>query len=100
MVPVGVIGLGPAWESRYLPALRQLRGRIAVRALYDVVPSRAVSAAAEFDARTATGLRALACRPDLRALLVFETGWGGTAALRVLCGGGRPFFVGGALAPD
>lgn len=100
MVPVGVIGLSPAWETRYRPALKSLQGRIAVRAVYDPVPSRAEGAAAEFGARHVTGMRALAGRDDLKALLVFDTGWCGVEALRLLCPTGRPLFVGGALAAD
>lgn len=100
MVPVGVIGLSPAWETRYRPALKSLKGRIAVRAVYDPVPSRGEQAAAELGAKPVTGMRALAGRQDLRALLVFDTGWCGAEALRLLCPSGRPIFVGGALAAD
>ena len=30
---VGIVGLGPFWESRYLPALRALSDRFEVRAM-------------------------------------------------------------------
>jgi predicted dehydrogenase len=100
MVPVGVLGLSPAWDTRYRPALQSLRGRIAVKAVYDPVPSRAELAAGEFGAKAVTGMRALAGRADLKALLVFDTGWCGAEALQLLCPSGRPMFVGGALGAD
>lgn len=100
MVPVGVIGLSPAWDTRYRPAVRSLHARIAVKAVYDPVLSRAEQAAGEFGAQTAAGMRSLARRNDLKALLVFDTGWCGAEAIRMLCSSGRPMFVGGALAAD
>jgi len=71
-----------------------------VRAVYDPVPVRAEQAAPELGAHVVTGMRALAKRHDLKALLVFDTGWAGAEALRLLCPTGRPMFVGGALAAD
>ena len=100
IIPVGVVGLSPAWESRYRPALKSLAGRMAVRAVYDPVPVRAESAAAEFDATVATGMAALTRRSDLRAVLVLDAGWAGADAVRLMCRSGRPLFVGGSLAAD
>jgi predicted dehydrogenase len=100
MVPVGIIGLSPAWEARYRPALKALGHRIAVRAVFDPVLSRAELAAAELNAVAVGGMLAIARRSDLKALLVFDTGWCGSEALRLLCLAGRPMFVGGALAAD
>lgn len=100
MVPVGIVGLSPAWDARYRPALESLRSRIAVRAVYDPVQSRSEQAANELNAEPAGGMRVLARRSDIKALLVFDTGWGGTEALHLLCASGRPMFVGGALAAD
>ncbi len=100
MVPVGVVGLSPAWDARYRPALQSLRARIAVRAVYDPVLSRADQAASELGAQAVDGMRVLARRDDIRALLVFDTGWAGTEALHLLCAAGRPMFVGGALTAD
>jgi len=100
MVPVGIVGLSPAWDARYLPALQSLRSRIAVRAVYDPVFSRAGQAAAEFGAEAIDGMRVLARRPDIKALIVFDTGWSGTEALHLLCAASRPIFVGGALTAD
>ena len=100
MVPVGVIGLSPAWETQYRPALKALRTRIAVRAVYDHVLSRAELAAADFGALPVAGMRALARRDDLKALLVFDTGWGGAETIRLLCSAGRPMFVAGTFSAD
>ncbi|MGC1275427.1 MAG: hypothetical protein WBC44_17100 [Planctomycetaceae bacterium] len=100
MVPVGVIGLSPAWETRYRPALKSLRNRIVVRAVYDSVLSRAEQAAAELGAIPVAGMQALARRDDLKALLVFDTGWCGPGAIRLLCRAGRPIFIGGSFAAD
>jgi predicted dehydrogenase len=100
MVPVGIVGLSPAWDVRYRPALDSLRARIAVKAIYDPVRGRADQAAADFGACAVEGMRALARRGDVRAVLVFDTGWSGTEALHLLCSAGRPIFVGGALTAD
>lgn len=100
MVPVGVIGLSSDWEARYRPALRSLRNRIVVRAVYDPVLSRAEHAAGEMGATAVAGMRALARRDDLKALLVFDTGWYGPEALRILCRAGRPIFIGGDFSAD
>lgn len=100
MVPVGIVGLSPAWETRYRPAIRSLSGRMAIRAIYDPVASRAEMAASEFEAQTVTGIRSLARRADLKALLVLDRGWCGNEAIRLLCDLERPMFVGGAIAND
>lgn len=100
MVPVGVIGLSPAWDTRYRPAVRSLHARLEIKAVYDPVLSRAEQAAGEFGAQAVAGMRSLARRPDIKALLVFDTGWSGSDAIRMLCSSGRPIFVGGALAAD
>lgn len=100
MVSVGVVGLSPAWDARYRPALQSLRSRIAVRAVYDPVFSRAGQAAADFGADAIDGMRVLARRPDIKALIVFDVGWPGAEALHLLCAASRPIFVGGALTAD
>lgn len=100
MVPVGVIGLSPAWDARYRPALKSLRNRIAVRAVYDAVLSRAEQAAGEMGAVPVAGIQALARREDLKALLVFDTGWCGPEAIRLLCRACRPMFIGGSFDAD
>jgi predicted dehydrogenase len=80
--------------------LQSLRSRIAVRAIYDPVFSRASQAAGEFGADAIDGMRVLARRSDIKALIVFDTGWSGTEALHLLCAASRPIFVGGAFTAD
>lgn len=75
---VGLIGLGPHWETRYRPALRALRDRFDVRAIFDQVAHRARQAAREFDAVVADGLRALVERQDVEAVLLLSRQWMGT----------------------
>ncbi len=43
---VGIVGLGPQWESRYLPALRLLTDRFEVRGVCEQLSHRAERAAA------------------------------------------------------
>lgn len=100
MVPVGVVGLSPAWEQRYRPAILSLRSRIDIRAIYDPVLSRAEQAAGLFEADVLTGMRVLARRSDIKALLVFDGGWCGRETIRLLCQTGRPLFLGGAIGTD
>jgi predicted dehydrogenase len=78
MVNVGVIGLGPQWECGYRAALERLRSRIAVRAVYNAVESRAAQAAAAWNSEPADGICALLERPDVRAVLLLDTAWQGT----------------------
>ncbi len=100
MVPVGVIGLSSDWESRYRPALKSLRNRIVVRGVYDPVLSRAEHAAGELGTVAASGMQSLARRDDLKALLIFDTGWYGPEALRILCKAGRPMVINGRFSPS
>ena len=93
MVNVGIVGLGPDWDLRYRPALRKLRERIAVRALYDPVASRAEQIAAEWNTDTVDGLVALSKRSDIQAILLLDAGWPGWEAIRLLCASGKPVFV-------
>jgi len=93
MVNVGIVGLGPDWDSRFRPALRKLRERIAVRALYDPVASRAAQVAAEWNVDAADGLVALSGRADIRALLLLDAGWPGWESVRLLCAAGKPVFI-------
>jgi len=74
---VGVVGLGPAWESRYRPALRALSDRFEVRAIYDQIALRAEQAAKEWNAQAVDGYRALARRDDIDAVLVLAWQWYG-----------------------
>lgn len=92
-VNLGLIGLGPFWESRFRPALRKLSSKLQVVAVYDNVVSRAEQAAREMNARVIGGVSALADRADVQALLLLDAGWQGEAALRLLCGRRKPILL-------
>jgi predicted dehydrogenase len=98
MVNLGIIGLGPEWETRYRPALHALRSRVRVCAVYDRVPNRAVTAAAALDAEPAAGLRVLLARPDIRGVLLLDSDWQGVEPLRMAVEAGKPTLL-AALPP-
>lgn len=100
MVNVGIVGLGPDWESRYLPVLRKLRRRIVVRAIYDSICGKAHQSAAEFSADVAESLSQLAHRPDIRAVLLLDPAWHGHCALELLQPSRKPIFIGSHLTLD
>jgi predicted dehydrogenase len=82
---VGLIGLGPAWTSRYLPALRSLVDRFDVRAVCEQVAHRAEQAAKEFKAQPVEGYRALAARRDVDAVLMLSSQWYGALPILAAC---------------
>lgn len=92
-IRVGLIGVGPNWESRYRPALQKLHHRIAVQVVFDHVYSRAESVAKSFEAQPIDGVLALADRSDLDAILVLDSDWHGTALLDRLCSKGKPIYL-------
>jgi predicted dehydrogenase len=94
MVNVGVIGLGPQWESGYRAALERLESRIAVRAVYNAVESRAAQVAAASNADVSDGMRALLERPDVRAVLVLDTAWHHGLPFEFVLSSGKPAFLG------
>lgn len=75
MLDVGLIGLGPDWESRYRPALLRLRHRLRVRSIYSAVSVRAEPVAEEFQCAMSHGFLPLLRRPDIKALLLLDNGW-------------------------
>jgi predicted dehydrogenase len=100
MLDVGVIGIGPHWESRYRPALEALRHRLRVRAVASPVTAMAEHVAAEFRAETAPSLTSLAERRDLRALLVLEPSWHGDVPVHLALQSGKAVFLGVAAEPE
>ena len=100
MVDVAVIGLGPVWDMRYLPALQKLRNRIKVRALYDPVAARSEQAAAEFDADAVHSVIRLTRRFDIAALLLLDPGWIGLDLLHILKEARKPVYSSGSLGDD
>ena len=93
-VNLGLIGLGPFWESRYRPALAKLDQRLKVVAVYDNVLSRAEQAARETHSRVVCGITTLLDRDDVQAVLWLEAGWQGSSVLRVLCERRKPVLKG------
>jgi len=100
MVNVGILGLGPTWETRYRPALQKLRSRIAIRAVYDLVANRAEQVAAEWNATAMGGAVALSERSDLAAFLMLGTGWHRWESLRLLCAKKKPVYIAGDLGTE
>lgn len=92
-VNLGLVGLGPFWESRYRPALKKLAAKMQVAAVYDNVASRAEHAARELNARAIGGVAALADRVDVQALLLLDAGWQGAATLRLLSDVRKPILL-------
>ncbi len=97
MPDVGIIGLSPTWESRYLPVLRKLRNRVRVRAVYDPVFCRAQHAALELEADVSEGIHSLVNRRDLRAVLVLDSSWQSTYAIKCACETGKAVYLGGKM---
>lgn len=97
MPDVGIIGLGPTWESRYLPVLRKLRNRVRVRAVYDPVFCRAQHAAVELESDVSEGIHSLVQRRDLRAVLILDSNWQSTYAIKAACDSGKAVYLGGKM---
>ncbi|MCA9179441.1 MAG: Gfo/Idh/MocA family oxidoreductase [Planctomycetales bacterium] len=70
-----VIGLGRWWETRHRPALRSLVDRFEVRAVSSSVGLLAEQAANDFRCRAVDGFHAIACRPDIDAVLILDRQW-------------------------
>ena len=99
---VGLVGVGPDWESRHRPALKSLSDRFDVRAVCSEVAVRAEQAASEFEADTVDGFRALSARNDIDALLMLSPDWYGPLPIFAACDSGKAIYCAGAMdmAPD
>lgn len=100
MVNVGILGLGPAWQTRYRSALEELRERIRLRAVYDPVFNLAEQAALDDHASAVPGILALLEQPDVQAILVLDTAWYGQQVLELLCRCDKPIYLAGYLGED
>ena len=89
---VGIVGLGGAWETRYLPALRTLTDRFEVRGICEQVSHRAERAATELGAAAVDGFRALAARDDIDALLYLADQWYGATPILAACDHGKAIY--------
>ena len=92
-VNLGLIGLGPYWESQFRPALTKLSSKLHVVAVYDNVVSRAEQAAREMNARVVGGVAALEDRANVHALLLLDAGWQGSAIVRLLSERRKPILL-------
>lgn len=100
MINLGIVGLGPVWESRYRSVLEKLRHRVAVRAVYDPIASRGEQVAIEFGAVPYQGVSALLTQADLRGILVLDTSWHGNALLHFVRKAKKPTYIAGSLGED
>jgi len=94
---VGVVGVGPAWESRHLPALRALSDRFDVRAVCDPVHLRAELAARQLDAAVCDGFRTLAGREDIDGLLLLSARWYGPLPIYAACDMAKAVYCSAAI---
>jgi predicted dehydrogenase len=93
---VGLVGLGPAWETRHRSALRALSERFDVRAICEQVSHRAEQAAREFDAQTTDGYHALVRREDIDAILMLSPQWYGPLPIFAACEAGKAVYYAAA----
>jgi predicted dehydrogenase len=97
---VGLVGLGPAWETRYRPALRTLGDRYEVRAVCEPVAHLAAQAAREFNAAAVDGFRALTSREDVDAILMLSGQWYGVLPVFAACDAGKAVYCATGLGID
>lgn len=94
---IGVIGVGPAWESRHLPALRALSDRFEVAAVCDPVRHRAEQAARQFDSPVHDGFRALTQRDDIDGVLLLSANFFGATPIYAACDSGKAVYCAAAI---
>jgi hypothetical protein len=97
MLKIGIIGLGPHWETIYRPALARLSRRICVTAVYDTAP-RAARVGEELQAACLSGIRALLDRSDVQAAVILDDAWHGLAPVRFAIEHRKPAYVGVRLS--
>ncbi|MDC0935588.1 Gfo/Idh/MocA family oxidoreductase [Pirellulales bacterium] len=94
---VGLVGIGSAWESRHLPALRALSDRFEVRAVCDPVRHRAEKVARQLGAEPHDGFRTLIERSDVDAVLLLTAQWFGPLPIKAACNAGKAVYCSAAL---
>lgn len=100
MLNVGIIGCGPAWESRYYPAIQRLSDRLRPVAIYHAVPSTGELLATGLKVGYAAGIHSLIARPDIEAILLLDSHWHGFIPLQFACEYRKPVFIAGSLGED
>ena len=96
-IRIGVVGVGPLWESRHLPALRALSDRFEVAAVCDPVQHRAQQAARQLGASVHDGFRALTARDDIDAVLLLSSQWFGPLPIYAACDAGKAVYCAAAI---
>jgi predicted dehydrogenase len=94
---VGVVGVGSAWESRHLPALRSLSDRFEVAAVCDPVQHRALQVAKQFNATVYDGFRALMERDDIDGVLLLSSHFYGPTPIFAACEYSKAVYCAAAL---
>jgi len=94
---IGVVGVGPAWESRHLPALRALSDRFEVCAVCDPVQHRAEYAARQFNATVHDGFQVLTRRADIDGVLLLSAQWYGPTPIFAACDSGKAVYCAAAI---
>ena len=94
---IGIIGVGPAWESRHLPALRALSDRFEVVAFCDPVQHRAELAAQQFNAAVHDGFRGLTQREEIDAVLMLSSTFYGDLPIHAACEMGKAVYCAAAI---
>ena len=94
---LGVVGIGSAWESRHLPALRALSDRFEVCAVCDSVQHRAEHASRQFNAVVHDGFRTLTNRDDIDAVLLLSADFYGDTPIHAACDAGKAVYCAAAI---
>ena len=89
---VGIVNVGPAWETRHLPALRSLTDRIEVRTVCDPVQHRARIVAKQLGASVGDSFQLVARRSDIDALLLLSGHWYGALPIFAACDAGKAVY--------
>ena len=94
---IGVVGVGAAWESRHLPALRALSDRFEVCAICDPVRHHAEQAARQFGTPVHDGFRTLTQRSDIDGVLLLSANFFGAAPIYAACDAGKAVYCAAAI---
>jgi predicted dehydrogenase len=94
---VGIIGLGPAWESRHSPALHALADRFEVRAICDPVARRAEFAAHNWGIRHVDSFRKIVTAADVDAVMLLSARWYGALPILAACDAGKAVYCAASL---
>lgn len=94
---IGLVGLGPSWNTRHRPALAALSHRFSVRAVCDPVAHRAAQVAAELGARPVDGFRAVTAADDVEAILMLSGRWFGALPILAACDYGKAVYCGASV---